>query len=95
MFDFGAILDKYGLPVATAGFFIWQYVKQAAEHKKDLKEIAVKAVQSIDASTEALKDNLEAAKTSKDVSERNITVLNRVEGLLLGRGQKNDRQIGD
>jgi hypothetical protein len=93
--DFGAILDKYGLPVATAAFFIFQYIKQAADHKKDLKEIAVKAVQSIDASTEALKDNLEAAKTAKDVSERNVTVLNRVEGLLLGRGQKNDGQIGD
>ena len=92
--DFGAILDKYGLPVATAAFFIFQYIKQAADHKKDLKEIAVKAVQSIDASTEALKDNVEQSKAVQPVLDKNITVLNRVEGLLLGRGQNNDRQNG-
>ncbi len=87
--DFGAILDKYGLPVATAAFFIFQYIKQAADHKKDLKEIAVKAVQSIDANTEALKDNAEQSKTIPPVLDKNVTVLNRVEGLLLGRGQNN------
>lgn len=92
--DFGAILDKYGLPVATAAFFIFQYIKQAADHKKDLKEIAVKAVQSIDANTEAMKDNAEQTKTVPPVLERNVTALNRVEGLLLGRGQNNDRQNG-
>lgn len=92
--DFGAILDKYGLPVATAAFFIFQYIKQAADHKKDLKEIAVKAVQSIDANTEALKDSAEQSKTIPPVLDKNVTVLNRVEGLLLGRGQNNDRQNG-
>jgi len=92
--DFGAILDKYGLPVATAAFFIFQYVKQAADHKKDLKEIAVKAVQSIDANTEAMKDNAEQSNTVKPVLERNVTALNRVEGVLLGRGQNNDSGNG-
>lgn len=92
--DFGSILDKYGLPVATAAFFIFQYIKQAADHKKDLKEIAVKAVQSIDANTEALKDSAEQSKTIPPVLERNVTVLNRVEGVILGRGQNNDNRNG-
>lgn len=92
--DFTGVLDKYGLPVATAAFFIFQYVKQAADHKKDLKEIAVKAVQTIDANTEALKDTAEQYKAVKDVSERNVTVLTRVEGVLLNRGRKNDTESG-
>jgi hypothetical protein len=92
--DFGTLIEKFGLPVAIAAFFIWQYVAQAKEHKQDLKDIAVKAVQAIDAGTEAIKDSTETAKLSNTTIERNVTVLNRVEGVLLSRGTQNGNGNG-
>lgn len=92
--DFGVLIEKFGLPVAIAAFFIWQYIAQAKEHKQDLKDIAVKAVQTIDANTEALKDIAEQSKASNGLCERNVTVLNRVEGVLSIRGSQNGNGNG-
>lgn len=81
--DISALVQNFGFPVATAVFFIWMFVNQAKEHKQDLKDIAIKSVQAIDAGTEAIEH-------STAISERNVTALNRVEVILSQRGQQND-----
>lgn len=73
--DFMTLLQNFGLPVATAAFFIWLYVSQAKEHKEDLKTIAIQAVKSSDAGTEAIKDATAAL-------EKTNTALSRVEVVL-------------
>ena len=81
--DLSALVQNFGFPVAAAVFFIWMFVSQAKEHKQDLKDIAIKSVQAIDAGTEAIKD-------STTTIEKNNTALNRVEVILSQRGQQND-----
>jgi len=44
--DFMTLLQNFGLPVATAAFFIYMFVQQAKEHKEDLRNIAVQAVKT-------------------------------------------------
>lgn len=81
--DFMTLLQNFGLPVATAAFFIWLYVQQAKEHKEDLKNIAIQAVKTADAGTEAIKD-------ATATLEKNNTALSRVEVVLSQRkGQSN------
>lgn len=87
--DFMTLLQNFGLPVATAAFFIWLYVQQAKEHKEDLKNIAIQAVKSADAGTEAIKD-------ATATLEKNNTALSRVEVLLSQRkGQSNGMVDGN
>lgn len=81
--DLMTLVQNFGFPIAVAVFFIWMYASQAKEHKQDLKDIAIKSVQAIDAGTEAIKD-------STATIEKNSTALNRVEVLLSQRGQRND-----
>ena len=82
--DLMTLVQNFGFPIAIAIFFIWMYASQAKEHKQDLKGIAIKSVQAIDAGTEAIKD-------STSIIEKNTTALNRVELLLSQRkGRAND-----
>lgn len=86
--DFMTLLQNFGLPVATAAFFIWMFVQQAKEHKDDLRNIAVQAVKTSDAGTEAIKDATAAL-------EKNNTALSRVEVVLSQReGQSNGMAHG-
>lgn len=86
--DFMTLLQNFGLPVATAAFFIWMFVQQAKEHKDDLRNIAVQAVKTSDAGTEAIKDATAAL-------EKNNTALSRVEVVLSQReGQSNGMANG-
>jgi hypothetical protein len=87
--DFMTLLQNFGLPVATAAFFIYMFVQQAKEHKDDLKNIAVQAVKSADAGTEAIKD-------ATATLEKNNTALSRVEVVLSRReGQNNGMANGN
>lgn len=81
--DLLTLVQTLGLPVGTAVFFIWRDYQSTKEHKQDLKDIAIKSVQAIDAGTEAIKD-------STTTIEKNNTALNRVEVILSQRGQQND-----
>lgn len=86
--DFMTLLQNFGLPVATAAFFIWMFVQQAKEQKEDLRNIAVQAVKSADAGTEAIKD-------ATATLEKNNTALSRVEVILSQReGQSNGMANG-
>lgn len=81
--DLSTLVQNFGLPVATAAFFIWMFVQQAKEHKEDLRNIAIQAVKSADAGTEAIKDATVAL-------EKNNTALSRAEVVLSQReGQSN------
>lgn len=87
--DFMTLLQNFGLPVATAAFFIAMFVQQAKEHKEDLRNIAVQAVKSADAGTEAIKD-------ATATLEKNNTALSRVEVVLSRReGQNNGMANGN
>jgi len=87
--DFMTLLQNFGLPVATAAFFIYMFVQQAKEHKEDLRNIAVQAVKTADASTEAIKD-------ATVTLEKNNTALSRVEVVLSQRkGQSNGMVDGN
>ena len=93
--DLTALVQNFGFPVATAVFFIWMFVNQAKEHKADLKDIAVKSVQALDASTEAIKDSTEQMKLNNDAFSKNSTSLDRVNVLLSQRGSKNEYGSGN
>jgi hypothetical protein len=85
--DLSALVQNFGFPVAAAVFFIWMFVSQAKEHKQDLKDIAVKSVQAIDAGTEAIRD-------STATIEKNNTALNRVEMVLSQQKGSNGNGMG-
>lgn len=85
--DLSALVQNFGFPVAAAVFFIWMFVSQAKEHKQDLKDIAVKSVQAIDAGTEAIRD-------STATIEKNNTALNRVEMVLSQQKGNNGNGMG-
>lgn len=86
--DLTALVQNFGFPIATAVFFIWMYASQAKEHKQDLKDIAIKSVQAIDAGTEAIKD-------STVTIEKNNTALNRVEMVLSQQKGSNGNGMGN
>jgi hypothetical protein len=94
--DLSALVQNFGFPVATAVFFIWMFVNQAKEHKNDLKDIAVKSVQALDAGTEAIKDSTEQIKLNNTALGENSHSLDRVNVLLSNqRGQSNGNGIGN
>lgn len=88
--DFATLVQNFGLPVALAIFFIWMYVQQAKEHKNDLKDIAVKSVQAIDAGTEAIKDSTEQMKVNNDRLSENSHSLGQVNVLLSQQRNRNN-----
>lgn len=50
--DFMTLLQNFGLPVATAAFFIWQFINSNKEYVNFVKDIAAKATDAINKSTE-------------------------------------------
>jgi hypothetical protein len=86
--DLGALVQSLGLPTAIAVFFIWRDYQTNKEHKQDLKDIALKAVQAIDANTEALKDSTVQTKLNTNALGENSNIMSEVKGVLSTRGVK-------
>jgi len=94
--DLSALVQNFGFPVAAAVFFIWMFVSQAKEHKQDLKDIAVKSVQAIDAGTEAIKDSTEQIKLNNVRLDENSHSLGETNVLLSQqRGRSNGTGSGN
>lgn len=55
--EFATLIDKYGLPLATAAFFIWQYFKLNKEHKDDIKNIATESTAALNRAADAIEKN--------------------------------------
>lgn len=81
--DLSALVQNFGFPVAIAVYFIWRDYQTSKEHKSDLKDIANKAVQAIDKSTDAINDSTSAIG-------KNSHLLERVNGVLLSRREQTD-----
>lgn len=81
--DLGALVQNLGFPIAIAVYFIWRDYQTSKEHKADLKDIANKAVQAIDKSTDAIVDSTSAISN-------NSHLLERVNGVLLSRREQTD-----
>ena len=88
--DLSALVQNFGFPVAAAVFFIWMFVSQAKEHKADLKDIAIKSVQAIDAGTEAIKDSTEQIKLNNTRLGENSHSLENVNVLLSQQRNRSD-----
>lgn len=88
--DLMTLVQNFGLPVATAVFFIWLYVQQAKEHKEDLKNIAIQSVKAIDAGTEAIKDSTEQIKLNNTRLDENSHSLGEVNVLLSQQRNRNN-----
>lgn len=88
--DLSALVQNFGFPVAIAVFFIWRDYQSSREHKQDLKEIAVKAVTSIDAGTEAIKDSTEQIKLNNTSLSNNSHSLSEVNVLLSQQRNRNN-----
>ena len=91
--DFGTLVNQFGLPVALAIFFIWRDYVSSKEHKADLRDISVKAVQAIDKSTDAILDQGKNITENNRVVADNTNVLNQIKGML-NRGGNNNNGIG-
>ena len=72
------LIKQFGLPVAIAVFFIYQYIAASKEHKNDLKGIAQLATTALDKNTDALEENTKEREKSNSVIERNSVMLDRV-----------------
>lgn len=92
--DFMTLLQNFGLPVATAAFFIWMYVNQAKEHKQDLKDIAIKSVQAIDASTEAIKDSTNQLQQNNDALRENSNIIAIAKDVVLTQKGRRHNELG-
>ena len=66
------------------------FVSQAKEHKQDLKDIAVKSVQAIDAGTDAIKDSTEQIKLNSTRLDENSHSLGEVNVLLSQQRNRNN-----
>lgn len=88
--DIASIIDKFGLPVGLLIYFIWQNYQTQKEHKADLKEVANKAIQAIDKSTDAIDESTTAVKANSSQLSDNSRTMNRVIGVLSGRGSQSD-----
>lgn len=88
--DISTLVQDFGFPVAIAVFFIWMFIQQAKEHKSDLKDIAIKSVQALDAGTEAIRDSTRQTELNNATLNENSRTLDRVHILLSQRGQKNE-----
>lgn len=91
--DLVDLVKNFGLPTAIAIFFIWRDYQSSKEHKEDLKNIALKSVQAIDAGTEAIKDSVAVIEKNTDKLGENSNILNRVEGVLSSRGYNNGNGV--
>lgn len=87
--DLVDLVKNFGLPTAIAIYFIWRDYQSSKEHKQDLKDIALKSVQAIDAGTESIKDSVELTEKNITALGENSNILNRVEGVLSNRGYNN------
>lgn len=92
--DFGTLVNQFGLPVALAIFFIWRDYVSSKEHKQDLRDISVKAVQAIDKSTDAILDQGKNITENNRVVADNTNILNQIKGML-NRGGNNNNGIGN
>jgi hypothetical protein len=80
--DIAELVNKFGLPVGLLLYFIWRDYQTSKEHKADMRDIAVKSVQAIDKSTEALNDSVDAIEKSTTAIGNNSNILNTVKGVL-------------
>lgn len=87
--DLVDLVKNFGLPTSIAIYFIWRDYQTSKEHKQDLKDIALKSVQAIDAGTESIKDSVELTQKNITALSENSNILNRVEGVLSNRGYNN------
>lgn len=89
--DIGALINQFGLPVALLIYFIWREYQTNREHKADMRDIAIKAVQALDKSTEVLER--EAANTAKntEVITANTSLMSEIRGVLSARGGSDGR----
>lgn len=71
------LIKNFGFPIAVAVFFIYQYIASNKEHKKDLKEVSLVSIQTLDKNTEALKENTEERALSRRTQDRASFVLER------------------
>lgn len=92
--DFGALVQSLGLPVATAAFFIWRDYQNSKEHKQDLKDIAIKSVQAIDAGTEAIKDSTEQMKLNNTALSENSNILSVTNSVLSNMKGRQQNELG-
>lgn len=90
--DFGTLVKDLGFPIAVATFFVWRDYQSSKEHKQDLKDIALKSVQAIDAGTEAVRDSISVIDKNTDALGNNSNIISRIEGILSNRGNQNDNR---
>jgi len=93
--DFGALVKDLGFPIAVATFFVWRDYQSSKEHKQDLKDIALKSVQAIDAGTEAVRDSISVIDKNTAALGNNSNIISRIEGVLSRRGYQNDDRSGN
>lgn len=62
MMDLGAAVKDFGLPVALLLYFIWQNTSISREYNQYVKDIAQKAVDAINKSTEVDTKMLQVAE---------------------------------
>lgn len=88
--DFAGLVQNLGFPIGIAVYLIWENRQQAKQRYEDMKGIAVKSVEAINSSTDAIIDsNAYSEKTDKALSD-NSRILNEVKGVLLKRGMRNN-----
>lgn len=86
--DLMTLVQNFGFPIGIATFFIYMNYKQAKEHKDDLKDIAIKSVQAIDAATEAIKDSTKQIDQNNGALRKNSDTHGRIEVLLSQKGRQ-------
>lgn len=89
--EIATLIERFGLAIGLLIYFIWRDYKTSKEHKDDIRNIAIRTAESIEKSTEAIRDaNKVAEKSTKAVSD-NTHMLNNVRGVLLSKkGSSND-----
>lgn len=84
--DIGALINQFGLPVALLIYFIWRDYQTNREHKADMRDIAVKAVQALDKSTEVLEREAANTATNTEVIAEAKSLMSEVKGVLSTQG---------
>lgn len=82
--DIGALINQFGLPVALLIYFIWREYQTNKEHKADMRDIAVKAVEALNKSTDAINEGTENTKKSNDL-------MSELKGVLSTQGASHGR----
>lgn len=83
--DIGSLVNQFGLPVGLLLYFIWREYQTNREHKADMRDIAVKAVQALDKSTDAINEGTENTRKSNDLMAEIKGVLSAQGGTSHGR----------